>query len=92
MLEHDFYFGSKFGRWGIDTEYEDFFPWYFNYGFVTNEMAWNNLEKVQGVMDFSEANKFRNLFLNWDIPYSGNIGIRNFYFIKNEFNIWMSFL
>ena len=75
MTKQPYPFGGKFG-WdqyqgymgGIQNEW----PYYFNYGYCTNEMKWQATEKVKGTRDYTRGDAIRALFDEWGIPLSGN--------------------
>ena len=70
--KNSFPFGNKYGYWEHDSEFNDFWPWYFNYGFITNEIKWAAVEKVQGVRDFKRGDEIIDQFEEWGVPMSGN--------------------
>ena len=67
-----FPFGNKYGLIEHDSEFQNFWPWYFNYGFCTNEFKWPAVEKVKGVRNYEKGDTIRNQFDKWNIPLSGN--------------------
>lgn len=72
IRENKFPFGNKFGWWEYQSEYTDFWRWYFNFGFITNEIKWAAVEQSEGVRDYTKADELRQQFADWGVPVSGN--------------------
>lgn len=73
MTKNHFPFGATMRKQIFDdVDYRDGWPDMFNYGVPTNEMKWNQNEKVQGVLDFSYADQFANYWDTLDIPFRGH--------------------
>ena len=60
-VEGKFPFGNKFGWWEYQSEYTDFWRWYFNFGFITNEIKWAAVEQTEGNRDYAKADELRLL-------------------------------
>jgi hypothetical protein len=57
QLTYEYNWGSKW-NWECETvvpDYKNYFPWYFNYGFITNEMKWQAVERIKGVRDYTKG-------------------------------------
>ena len=72
MTKNHFKFGNKFGSPEFESEYPNFWPYYFNMGFCVNEMKWAAVEKVKGVRDYSKGDAIRAQFDEWNLPLHGN--------------------
>ena len=71
MNKNHFPFGGKFGMDQYKNAQEEW-KHYFNYGYCTNEMKWQATEKEKGVRVYTNGDKIRELFDEWNIPLSGN--------------------
>ena len=57
-----FPFGNKYGYWEHDSEFPNFWPWYFNYGFITNEIKWAAIEKQEGIRKYERGDEIIEQF------------------------------
>ncbi|CAG5094234.1 Oidioi.mRNA.OKI2018_I69.XSR.g13373.t1.cds [Oikopleura dioica] len=61
QLSYEYPWGSKW-NWECEEvvpDYKNYFPWYFNYGFITNEMKWQAVERIKGVRDYTKGRDAR---------------------------------